>query len=194
MRNVILGAAGLLASAVALPTVAVAAEVRFTLTNDVTPGAVTWLLPQAPTPSFFVDDFFFALDGPILGTFEGTEAGGGQVLFEGFAFLADGAGGGFNTFAFIALGGPGAPEFDIPYGVELSGPQLFTGTAEAPVFRLGVFDLTDSCSGFCTAALADFELTITAPGAIPEPGAWAMIIVGCGGVGAALRRRRATAA
>ena len=77
MRNVILGAAGLLASAVALPTVAVAAEVRFTLTNDVTPGAVTWLLPQAPTPSFFVDDFFFALDGPILGTFEGTEAGGG---------------------------------------------------------------------------------------------------------------------
>src|SRR5688572_24045346 len=125
MKTLVLGAAALIASLAALP--AAAAEVRFTLTNDVTPGSVSWLLPDAPAPSFFVEDFFFGLDGPILGTVDGTEAGDGEVLFEGFAFLADGAGGGFNTFAFIALPALGSPDFNIPYGVELSGPQLFTG-------------------------------------------------------------------
>jgi hypothetical protein len=186
MRNSVLAAAGLVASLAALP--AAAADVRFTLTNDVTSGSVSWLLPQAPVPSFFVDDFFFGLEGPILGMFEGTEAGDGQVLFDVFAFLAEGAGGGFNTFAFISLAPAGPPDFDIPYGVELSGPQLFTGTVDAPIFRLGTFALTDACSSFCAADVGDFTLTISAA-AVPEPGIWAMMILGFAGVGGLLRAR-----
>lgn len=186
MRNSILGVVGLISSLAALP--AVAADVRFTLTNDMTPGSVSWLLPQSPSPGIFGDDAYFGLEGPVFATFEGTELGDGQLEFEVFAFLAEAAGGGFGAFAFIALPGSGPLEFDIPYGVQLTGPQLFTGTTEAPTFRLGTFGLTDSCSSFCGPDAGDFTLTIS-PAAVPEPATWAMTIVGFGAIGALLRTR-----
>jgi hypothetical protein len=178
----VVGVAGLLASLVVTP--AVAADVRFSLTSDVTPGSVSWLLPQPPAPSFFVDDFYFVLDGPILGTFQGTELGDGILVFEGFAFLADG---GFNTFAFIAPA-PGPADFSLFYGLELSGDRLFTGGTAAPTFRLGTFDLTGACLGVCGADRGGFTLTISAAAAaVPEPATWAMMILGFGGIGAVVR-------
>jgi hypothetical protein len=190
LRGLVLGASGLIASLVVTP--AAAADVRFTLTNDATPGSVSWLLPLSPTPGIFGADAYFGLEGPIHGTFEGTEAGDGQVEFEVFAFLADAAGGGFATFAFIALAAPGPPDFSIPYGAELSGPQLFTGPTDAPTFRLGTFALTDACSSFCGPDTGNFTLTISAA-AVPEPATWATMILGFGAVGALVRARTSAA-
>jgi hypothetical protein len=177
------------ASLAALP--AAAADVRFTITNDLAPGSVSWLLPEAPTPSFGVPDYFFGLDGPVIGTYQGAAEGDGQVLFEVFAFLVAGAGGGLSSFAFIALDDGGPPDFNIPYGFELIGDQLFTGTTDAPTFRLGTFTLVDAC--FCNPGVGTYSLTISAAGsdpvAVPEPATWTLLILGFGGIGALLRRR-----
>ena len=43
-------------------------------------------------------------------------------------------------------------------------------------------------------ALDDISLTTDAPGGIPEPASWALMILGFGATGAALRRRRVAAA
>jgi hypothetical protein len=40
---------------------------------------------------------------------------------------------------------------------------------------------------------ADISLAVSEPGAVPEPGAWALLILGFGAVGATLRRRAAPA-
>jgi hypothetical protein len=42
----------------------------------------------------------------------------------------------------------------------------------------------------CGLGEGAFRSTALAPAAVPEPGAWALMILGFGGVGATLRRRR----
>lgn len=191
MRNLILGAValcGVLGALAAGTHPAAAAEVRFTVVSSDAPGIVSWLLPQSPAPAFAEPDVYFVLEGPILGGVEGSSLGDGQVLFEVFSFVTGDFGGGLNTFAFIALDAVNPGEFDIPYGFELQGEQLFTGTPGAPTFRLGTFTLQDTAG-----LLGDFTLTISAVG-VPEPGAWALMLLGFGAAGAALRRRKVSAA
>jgi hypothetical protein len=59
------------------------------------------------------------------------------------------------------------------------GPLLFSGTTTAPVMRTGVFAMNDG-----------YTVTISAvAAAVPEPGSWALLVLGFGAVGAAMRRR-----
>ena len=77
-------------------------------------------------------------------------------------------------------------------GISLSQPNLngFTisgGTLERLdfIFRPGVADAKQF-----RLQLADDGGNDPGGGAVPEPASWAMMIVGFGGVGAAMRRRR----
>ena len=69
---------------------------------------------------------------------------------------------------------------DTPFDSYL-GPQLFTGTTQNPVFRIGSFDLSGGSSIAISLAAA--------AGAVPEPTSWAMMILGMGAVGYTLRRK-----
>lgn len=73
------------------------------------------------------------------------------------------------------------------FQVSVTGPQVFGGSDQAPVFAPGVFSGTE---GFTNA---DGTLTITeatAPGGVPEPTAWAMLLIGVGAIGVAMRTAR----
>jgi len=62
-----------------------------------------------------------------------------------------------------------------------SGPQLYTGSEDAPTLLTGTLMLTDYYDG------APLMLTVTA---VPEPMTWALMLGGFALTGAALRRRR----
>ncbi len=65
-----------------------------------------------------------------------------------------------------------------------SSPALFTGAIDAPVFAPGTFQLLNPFLGNGT-------LTITAAtAAVPEPMTWAMMVLGFGLLGGALRAKR----
>lgn len=68
--------------------------------------------------------------------------------------------------------------------------QFYTGTEQVPTFKLGLFDLFDADSGvqLGTLRISDPD---AAPGGVPEPASWAMMLSGFGMVGTALRRRKA---
>lgn len=75
--------------------------------------------------------------------------------------------------------------------VSVLGFQAFNGPDGAPVFAPGVYTGQDFYSGL------DGTLTVTAmSGGVPEPATWAMLQLGLGAVGAAMRtaRRRMGAA
>jgi hypothetical protein len=70
------------------------------------------------------------------------------------------------------------------------GPQVYTGTEGNPVFAPGVFtgqDLTDRETGTLT-------ITDIASGGVPEPAAWALMLVGFATTGVAFRASRKTLA
>ena len=93
----------------------------------------------------------------------GFGGGGGSGLYSG------GGGGGFS-------GGAGGAGVGGAFG---GGSFLATGATDA-VLQAGV----NNGNGY---ASIDF---FSAPGGVPEPSSWAMLITGFGGMGAMLRRRR----
>lgn len=87
------------------------------------------------------------------------------------------------TFYDGSPGVGGGLDADLPSSAtSFVGPVLFTGSTDAPKFLTGTFQFGDDGAD---------TLTISAA---PEPGAWALMILGLGGVGAALRGRRRTVA
>lgn len=101
----------------------------------------------------------------VAGTYGGT---------KGFADIN------FGTFLLASLNITGTP---LGF-TQFAGPELFTGTASAPVFKLGTFKLTSIVSGNSTLTISQ------ANSAVPEPATWALALVGFGTLGAALRHRR----
>lgn len=75
-----------------------------------------------------------------------------------------------------------------PYSLQLVsvlGDQLYTGSLASPTFKTGTFAMTDFFTG------AAYTLNISSVGgAVPEPGTWALMILGFGFVGGAMRARR----
>ncbi|QJU57071.1 PEP-CTERM sorting domain-containing protein [Sphingomonas sp. AP4-R1] len=81
-----------------------------------------------------------------------------------------------------------------PTQFSVYGPQLFTGTTTAPVFLTGTFGLSDIPRNRTTDPIqVNYTLTVTdISSAVPEPATWAMMLVGFGGIGTAIRRRTIT--
>jgi hypothetical protein len=126
-------------------------------------------MPDSFTSSFIGDQIFF---NNVAGSFGGTD-GTADISF-GTNLVAD-----LNiqssNLGFTQLSMPG---------------DLFTGPASNPTFNTGTFNL----SGGFTAGPATLTITRADAGAVPEPGTWAMMLLGFGGMGVAMRRRRRSGA
>lgn len=159
----LLAAAG--AMAIALPNAADAAPYIFTLTGSYN---ATFQLDSNPIPDvafngtgFYLFDRAFsrASTGIADIDFSNSTSSGGLVIFDDRA---------------------------VRYILSASGPQLYTGTEAAPMFRTGTFALTDDFgTGSYTLNIA------SAIGAVPEPATWAMMLAGFGMIGFAARKRSA---
>jgi hypothetical protein len=155
-----------------------AVTLKFTLTGDY---SAVWNYNQNPTVLYgTVGDGFTAHDAQ--GTFP-TSA---------FGYVAD------VDFYNISQGG-GLGIYDPPYAVGgpvelllLSGAQLYTGSELTPTFLLGTFSLVNGVTGLGSYTLTIAECAVCT--AVPEPDTWAMMLIGFGVVGGALRSRRRVAA
>ena len=171
MRLSLLATVAAVAVTMAIP--AQAATLLFTLTGS---RDATFQLESNPTPttfssSVFGDQIQFA---NVAGTFGGVDG------------VAPSIGFGSGLFASLNINGT-------PLGfTQFAGPSLFSGTADAPVFAPGVFNLTSIVSGSSTLTISSVDAGPGGVGAVPEPAAWALMIGGFGLAGASLRRRRAS--
>ncbi|MBO9671157.1 MAG: PEP-CTERM sorting domain-containing protein [Sphingobium sp.] len=138
----------------------------FTLDDHPVAGA------DASAPNYFFPDstdpdvFYIA---NVAGTF------GGHAGIGGLTFYSAAALGGL-TITFLN------PDTNIYDTVNLTGIQLFKGPVDAPTlitFGPAAFDDYDTPGARSYVAQA-----------VPEPASWAMLAVGLGVVGAAMRRRR----
>jgi hypothetical protein len=149
------------------------------------PGGATPILSTSLT----INGVTRAFDASAYGNdqtfteFVGTPAG--AMLSDDILFVASSADGGqllnyFNTAPHL-MGG----DFSHSFSVTPSGPGAI-GT-------VGRFNLPGAGSINLNADHLTVTMRLDNAG-VPEPAAWAMMLVGFGGLGAALRRRRAAAA
>ncbi|MDG6079375.1 PEP-CTERM sorting domain-containing protein [Erythrobacter litoralis] len=121
-------------------------------------------------------------------TFLGT-----RIFYNNVSGSFVGVNGSSDLASTISFGtGPFAPISFTAQGFGFSnfgGPDLFNGSATNPMFNLGTFNLSQVNTGPGTGGGV---LTISqAPmgGAVPEPAAWALMILGFGLTGLAMRNR-----
>lgn len=134
---------------------------------------VTFQLESDSTPdsfqSFLGSDQIVYTDVP--GTFDGLSGVASSISF------------GTGLFAALDVTASGLEFFQY-----ITGGPLFTGSTSAPVFVPGVYQLGGAVSGDATLTIS--EGISAAP--IPEPATWAVMILGFGMAGHALRRRTVT--
>lgn len=152
-----------------------------------TPASATELLYDFSSTSG-LDDFSFTLDSNPTPDVDG----GG----DGFAFLnylvTTSAGAETGTLLFYGSIVDGGLRFESTSTVySLSGPQLYSGLTAAPTMLTGQFAL--SGSGFMGGAFGQVAGTLSVTelsAAVPEPGTWAMMLLGFGAVGFSMRKAR----
>ncbi len=125
----------------------------------------------------------FTIDTAIAPTTQSSTAFGDQISYNSVAGVFGGTtqnaqiGFGTNIFAQLNIGGT-------PLGfTQFGGPDLFTLVNSMPVFKTGSFNLTSIVSGSSTLRIS------AVAAAVPEPTTWAMMLVGFGSIGYAMRRR-----
>ncbi len=163
LKFAFLACAAVLAATTSVPAHAVL--LNFGLTGS---RNATFQLDSNPTPttsstSVFGDQIQFS---NVSGTFNGV-AGTATIGFGTGPIFAD-----LNILS-TSLG-----------FTQFAGPNLFTGTAAAPIFSTGIFALTSIVSGSSTLTISQ-----ASPAAVPEPATWAIMIAGLGMVGYSMRRR-----
>jgi hypothetical protein len=124
-------------------------------------GHLSWKQDSAPTPAVFSADFSTTVDVTPVGLDPNGHAFSQIIFYPAFI------GGGFSMTNYV---------------VNVFGDPVYTGPEDAPVFAPGVYTLLD------TSGAQAGTLSVTA---IPEPGAWSLMLLGVGGFGAVLRRARA---
>lgn len=131
-------------------------------------GTAMFQLDSNPTP-----DFSQTLIGSDQFSFNNV-----AVTFGGVAGTASTVSFGNGIFSSLSITAPnlGFTQFN--------APTLFTGSASTPTFLTGSFTLINPFFG-------NGQLTISpVVAAVPEPATWAMMILGMGAVGFAMRRRQ----
>lgn len=129
----------------------------------------------------------FTLDDSIPDSFTTNAISGDQIFFNNVAGTFSGSAGTGNiSFGTNVLADLSLQSANLDFTQFTTSASLFTGSASNPMFTIGTFSL----SGGFTAGPA--TLTISrAVAAVPEPGTWAMMLLGFGAIGVAARRRRA---
>ncbi|MBB4859129.1 hypothetical protein HNO88_002455 [Novosphingobium chloroacetimidivorans] len=156
---------------------------------DITPG--TTLYGGTTTDDFYADAYFF------LGVAPSAAPGGTRRLILGvnqnlagqsFASLFPTYDEGALIDAIVGLNAGTAPAFGQAFQL-VSGFQAQFGPQYA--FKLdGTGFLTAFSEGTGFGTITTTQTTEYVPDAVPEPAVWLMMIVGCGVVGVALRRRK----
>lgn len=130
-------------------------------------GTAMFQLDSNPTPDSFQtfigsDQFSFS---DVAGTFGGIVGTASTISF------------GNGIFASLSINAAnlGFTQF--------SSPTLFTGSPNAPTFLTGSFTLINPFFGNGTLTISPIAA------AVPEPTTWAMMLIGFGGLGFAMRRR-----
>ena len=162
MNNAIIGAS--LAAAAALATGAHAEELLFTYAES-GPGAIDFSFEQSsnPTPISFSDGF--ATQVPV------SDWTGNVGPFTSISWFSASDNGMFDTVDGV---------------VQVVGPQVYGGSEAAPTFAPGTFAGVDHINQLSGV------LTVTAIAAVPEPASWALMLIGVGALGAAMRSRKIT--
>jgi hypothetical protein len=160
-------AAALLAGT-AMATPAGAAPLFFDFVADNSLGSVSFALDTNPSPLLQLNESYVTFKPLPVKTSSGTY---NANIFFYTPFSA----GGFDIFN-------SATNASI---ARVTGAQLFSGTNQAPIFSMGSYKLNG------LLPFSGGTLTISAVNsAVPEPATWAMMILGMGAVGYAMRRRQ----
>ncbi|WP_232366617.1 PEPxxWA-CTERM sorting domain-containing protein [Alteripontixanthobacter muriae] len=157
MRRLLLASAGLFTVA----TPASAAELVFNFSAENPANSISFVLDDTVAPDAFIPNQFAYAAVPVT-TSSGLVTG--QIDFYNF-------------------GSPTLAGFNFASGgsfVDYVGSALFTGPTSAPQFILGSFALSGT-GGTGTLTIGEVG------GAVPEPTTWAMMLLGFGFVGGAMR-------
>jgi hypothetical protein len=152
------------ATAVAALTFAASAQADTLLFSYFEPGGVSFSFEQSMTPVVIA-----YADGINTET-QITNWTGSVGPYTAMVWYSVGEGGMFDT--------PDQANAAV-------GPQIYGGSESNPTFTTGVFKGTDDGDGL------DGTLTVTL---VPEPAAWALMLVGFGALGLGLRASRKTPA
>ena len=166
MKRSYLLSVGVAAMAFAVSSPASAEPLLFSFSGP--SGTASFQLDSNPTPDFsstFIGSDQFGFNN-VAGTFGGIPGTASVISF-----------GSGSIFASLSITAPnlGFTQF--------SGPALFTGTRTDPVFSTGSFTLINPFFGNGNLVISQIQ------GAVPEPATWAMMMLGFGGLGFAMRRR-----
>lgn len=86
-----------------------------------------------------------------------------------------------RIFADLSVAAPG-----LGFTQFSGGGPIFTGPVSAPVFATGTFQLTNNFFPDQNSTLTISQVA----SAVPEPATWAMMLIGFGALGSAMRRRK----
>jgi len=167
MNPIKLCAVTIVAGATLAPATASAATLLFTLSGG---RNATFQLDSNPTPTS--GQTFLGSEQAAFTNLPGT-VNGAPATIETVSF-------GTGIFATLSVVAPG-----LGFTQFGGGGPLFTGTGAQPVFAPGTFKLTNF---FFPDQNSTLVISAVAAG-VPEPSAWALLILGFGVVGAAMRRR-----
>lgn len=172
-------AAACLASTLGFSQMANAEILKFTLTGDVN---AFWFLDSNPATAYAAgtsETFASDVNWFAIGDAQGSFPGATYNYVADIAFYNAVYDGGLEIVDNYAPGGNVAL-------LTLFGDQLYTGPETAPVFSASATPYTLYDANDPTR---QFSLSITGA-AVPEPSTWAMMIIGFGAVGGAMRARR----
>ena len=163
------------AISLACPTGASAAELLFDVTGVVT---ASFIVDPAVTPNINTQYSFGYRPVTVLynGTSLTSQAQFASLPYGGFTLFT-------NTSALNQSG----------YLIQTLGGQLFTGTLTAPTFVLGSFSYSNATylTNDGSLALGSINLRVSeVSSAVPEPVTWAMMLIGFGFIGGAMRLHR----